>query len=134
MSATAFGQLMNRFYDAATDVLIRSDAFIDKLIGDEVIGLPGCAGRVERFRLPRMYRSACRAGRPEGRKFVCRELAESPGAAARIADGDQEAAMMRNYVMRSRMYRARRVAGGGCLVLSPATTNAGGCVSRAARV
>jgi hypothetical protein len=41
--------------------------------------------------------------------------------------------MMRNYVMRSRMYRARRVAGGGCLVLSPATTNAGGCVSRAAR-
>ena len=71
---------------------------------------------------------------PLGRKFVCRELAESPGAAARIADGDQEAAMMRNYVMRSRMYRARRVAGGGCLVLSPATTNAGGCVSRAARV
>ena len=42
--------------------------------------------------------------------------------------------MKRNYVMRSRMYRARRVAGGGCLVLSPATTNAGGCVSRSARV
>jgi adenylate cyclase len=46
MSATAFGQLMNRFYHAATDVLIRSDAFIDKLVGDEVIGLyiPGYAG------------------------------------------------------------------------------------------
>jgi adenylate cyclase len=46
MSATSFGQLMNRFYDAVTDVLIRSDAFIDKLVGDEVIGLyiPGYAG------------------------------------------------------------------------------------------
>jgi adenylate cyclase len=47
MSATAFGQLMNRFYDAATDVLIRTDAFIDKFVGDEVIGLyiPGYAGK-----------------------------------------------------------------------------------------
>ncbi len=39
MSAAAFSQLMNRFYKAATDVLIRTDAFIDKLIGDEVMGL-----------------------------------------------------------------------------------------------
>ena len=47
MSAAEFSQLMNRFYDAATDVLIRTDAFIDKLVGDEVIGLyiPGYAGR-----------------------------------------------------------------------------------------
>jgi adenylate cyclase len=47
MSATAFGQLMNRFYDAATDVLIRTDAFIDKFVGDQVIGLyiPGYAGK-----------------------------------------------------------------------------------------
>jgi adenylate cyclase len=46
MSAAEFGQLMRRFYDAATDVLIRTDAFIDKLVGDEVIGLyiPGYAG------------------------------------------------------------------------------------------
>jgi adenylate cyclase len=30
---------MNRFYKAATNVLIQTDAFIDKLIGDEVMGL-----------------------------------------------------------------------------------------------
>lgn len=39
MTASAFSQLMNRFYKAATDVLIRTDAVIDKLVGDEVIGL-----------------------------------------------------------------------------------------------
>src|SRR5688572_13887191 len=39
MSASEFSQLMNRFYKAATDVLIKTDAFIDKLVGDEVIGL-----------------------------------------------------------------------------------------------
>ncbi len=30
---------MNRFYASATDVLIKRDALIDKLVGDEVIGL-----------------------------------------------------------------------------------------------
>jgi adenylate cyclase len=47
MSAAEYGQLMNGFYDAATDALIRTDAFIDNLVGDEVIGLfiPGYAGR-----------------------------------------------------------------------------------------
>lgn len=46
MSAAEFSLLLNRFYNAATDVLIRTDAFIDKLVGDEVIGLyiPGYAG------------------------------------------------------------------------------------------
>ena len=46
MSAAEFSQIMSRFYDAATHVLIRTDAFIDKLVGDEVIGLyiPGYAG------------------------------------------------------------------------------------------
>lgn len=39
MSASDFSRLMNRFYKAATDVLIKTDAFIDKLVGDEVIGL-----------------------------------------------------------------------------------------------
>lgn len=39
MTPGSFGQLMNRFYKAATDVLIRTDAVIDKLVGDEVIGL-----------------------------------------------------------------------------------------------
>lgn len=31
--------LMNRFYELATDVLVRNDAVIDKLIGDEVMAL-----------------------------------------------------------------------------------------------
>lgn len=39
MSAADFGRLMKRFYAMATDVLIKTDAFVDKLVGDEVIGL-----------------------------------------------------------------------------------------------
>jgi adenylate cyclase len=47
MRAAEFGRVMNRFCAAATGVLVRSDAFIDKFVGDEVIGLyiPGYAGR-----------------------------------------------------------------------------------------
>jgi adenylate cyclase len=30
---------MNRFYKASTDVLIKSDAFIDQFVGDEAVGL-----------------------------------------------------------------------------------------------
>jgi len=43
---TDFADRMNRFYKAGTDVLIRTDALIDKFMGDEVIGLyvPGFAG------------------------------------------------------------------------------------------
>lgn len=43
---TEFQQLINRFYKATTDVLIKSNALIDRLQGDEVIGLyvPGFAG------------------------------------------------------------------------------------------
>ncbi len=46
MSALEFSQLMNRFYMAATEVLVKTDAMVDRLIGDEVIGLyiPGFAG------------------------------------------------------------------------------------------
>jgi adenylate cyclase len=46
MSATDFGYLISRYYTAATDVMVRSDALIDKLIGDQVSGLyfPGFAG------------------------------------------------------------------------------------------
>jgi adenylate cyclase len=46
MSAAEFGELMNRFYGIATNVLVKTDAFIDKLIGDEVVGiyLPAFAG------------------------------------------------------------------------------------------
>jgi len=39
MTATEFGRLMNRFYAVATDVLVKTNAFIDKLVGDEVIGI-----------------------------------------------------------------------------------------------
>lgn len=46
MGAAEFSRLMNRFYAAANRVLVDHDAFIDKLVGDEVIGhfLPGFAG------------------------------------------------------------------------------------------
>ena len=39
LSAGDFSRLMNRFYNAATQVLIKTDAFIDKFVGDEVTGL-----------------------------------------------------------------------------------------------
>jgi adenylate cyclase len=39
MTAGDFAQMMKRFYASATDVLIRTDAYIDKLVADEVVGL-----------------------------------------------------------------------------------------------
>jgi adenylate cyclase len=39
MRAAEFSGLMNSFYKQATSVLIKTNAFIDKLVGDEVIGL-----------------------------------------------------------------------------------------------
>jgi adenylate cyclase len=46
MSAREFSQLINRFYTVATHVLIQTDAMVDRLMGDEAIGLyiPGFAG------------------------------------------------------------------------------------------
>jgi adenylate cyclase len=46
MSALEFSMLINRFYSAATDVLVKSDAMVDRLVGDEVVALfiPGVAG------------------------------------------------------------------------------------------
>jgi adenylate cyclase len=38
-SPTAFADRLNEFYATATEVLIRHDGLIDKLIGDEVMGL-----------------------------------------------------------------------------------------------
>lgn len=48
MSPLEFSRLMNRFYTVATDVLVRTDALVDRLVGDEVIGLyiPGMAGQL----------------------------------------------------------------------------------------
>jgi adenylate cyclase len=47
MDTFEFSKLMNRFYEAAITVLVQADAFIDKLVGDEVTALfiPGYAGK-----------------------------------------------------------------------------------------
>jgi len=52
MSALAFSKLINRFYTAATDVLVKTDAMVDRLVGDQVVGLfiPGVAGPGHAFR------------------------------------------------------------------------------------
>jgi adenylate cyclase len=57
-SATDYAGLLNRFYAAATEVLLRHDGLIDKLIGDETMALflPGVAG-------PEYRRRALDAGR-----------------------------------------------------------------------
>jgi adenylate cyclase len=39
LGTTEFTRLINRFYQAVTDVLIAKDALIEKLIGDEVTGI-----------------------------------------------------------------------------------------------
>ena len=46
-SAVDFAALLNRFYATATRVLLRHDAVIDKLIGDEVMAffVSGVSGR-----------------------------------------------------------------------------------------
>ena len=46
MSARDFSRLMNRFYTVATHVMIQTDAMVDRLMGDQAIGLyiPGFAG------------------------------------------------------------------------------------------
>jgi adenylate cyclase len=47
MPAEVFAKILNQFYASATDVLIQTDAYIDKLVADEVVGLyfPLFAGR-----------------------------------------------------------------------------------------
>ncbi|MGD9536318.1 MAG: adenylate/guanylate cyclase domain-containing protein [Alphaproteobacteria bacterium] len=57
LGPTAFADTLNRFYRTATEVLVRYDATIDKLIGDEVMAffVPGFAG-------PEFKRSAIEAG------------------------------------------------------------------------
>lgn len=46
MDDAEFSVLMNRFYESTIRVLVKADAFIDKLVGDEVTALfiPGFAG------------------------------------------------------------------------------------------
>jgi adenylate cyclase len=47
MNALEFSQLINRFYKVATRILIQTDALVDRLMGDQAIGLfiPGFAGQ-----------------------------------------------------------------------------------------
>src|SRR5438876_7807918 len=56
VTPSEFSRLMNRFYDVATRVLIDSDAWIDKLVGDEVIA----------FYLPFLEDHAARGARRAG--------------------------------------------------------------------
>ena len=46
IGASAFHQLINRFYTTSTEILVQTHALIDKLVGDQVAGLyvPGIAG------------------------------------------------------------------------------------------
>lgn len=47
MSPMEFSKLINRFYSSASQVMVNSDALIDKIIGDQVAGMyvPGFAGQ-----------------------------------------------------------------------------------------
>lgn len=50
MNPSEFGQLISRFFATASDVIINSKALLDRLVGDQVIGLyiPGFAGKDHR--------------------------------------------------------------------------------------
>ena len=52
MSASRFTRLMNRFFESAMKVLVRTDAWVDRLVGDEVVALyiPGFAGPTHALR------------------------------------------------------------------------------------
>jgi len=39
MSPTEFSELINRFYNVATQIMVNTDALIDKIIGDQVAGM-----------------------------------------------------------------------------------------------
>ena len=47
MNPTEYSKLINRFYTTASQVMIKSDALIDKIIGDQAAGIyvPGFAGK-----------------------------------------------------------------------------------------
>jgi adenylate cyclase len=71
MSALEFSRLINRFYTVATDVLVKTDAMVDRLIGDEVVGLyfPGLSGPEHPRRAIQAAQSLLQLtghGKPEG--------------------------------------------------------------------
>ncbi len=63
LSPRAFNRLMGRFYDTAFGVLVTHDAFVDKFVGDEVIGIfvPSLAGAAHAERAIEAARALLRA-------------------------------------------------------------------------
>ena len=66
MSATDFRELLNRFYEIASRVLIENDGIIDKFVGDEAIGIfiPATAADASRVERDRSRQSPARGDRP----------------------------------------------------------------------
>lgn len=63
MNPAAYRDVINRFYGVVTDVLVRADALIEKLIGDEVAAMfvPGFAGADHQRRAIETAREILRA-------------------------------------------------------------------------
>jgi len=71
MTALEFSKLINRFYNAASEVMVHTDALIDKIIGDQVAGIyvPGFAGQAHTRRALEAARDLLRVtghGQPQG--------------------------------------------------------------------
>jgi adenylate cyclase len=71
MSPLDFSKLINRFYSTATQVMVRTDALIDKIIGDQAAAMyvPGFAGPAHARRALEAAQEILRAtghARPEG--------------------------------------------------------------------
>jgi hypothetical protein len=98
-SASDYAGLLNRFYAVATDVLLRHDALIDKLIGDQAMALfiPGVAGRDYR-----------RGGRGRGRSPARRRLRVLRGTMADGRRRRQRRAGVRRRGARCRCAATRR--------------------------
>jgi len=67
----AYAEMLNQFYNAATEVLVRHDAIIDKLVGDEVMGLFLTA-------FPSLEGTACRAMVRSAREILQRVQVSDP--------------------------------------------------------
>lgn len=63
MSPTQFSRLINRFYKVASQIMVQSDALIDKIIGDQAAGMfvPGIAGPDHALRAIRAGQEMLRA-------------------------------------------------------------------------
>jgi adenylate cyclase len=63
MSPKDFNRLMGRYFDTASSVLVNHDAFVDKFVGDEIIGIfvPSMAGELHASRAVEAARALLRA-------------------------------------------------------------------------